>query len=198
MSLVLASDYRVRDFEAWWSAISRDIEAMAGPSAHHVVVYRSIEDAARIFVTVGVHQQGTLRALLGSPRIFEWFDTAGVQDVPPIFAGEVVEKIELHDSEEPGVVVASILPVNSVERLLSTIHANLDRLRNAGVLHYWVYRALDDAAEVMILREIATEQQAMRRLLPADAGAKLIAEIGGVYPPPFVGRLVRSIEIAGA
>lgn len=196
MSLVLAFDYRVRDFGVWWSMIFREIQAMAELNAHHVVVYRSIDDPNRVFVTIGVHEQEPLRALLRSPKVFEWFDAAGVEDLPPIFAGEVVEKVDLQDCEATGVIVASITTVASVERMQAAVHVELARMRRAGVIRHWLYRSFDDETEVMILREVETERQAELWLRYPEVGAKFMAEAGGLYPPPFVGRLVRTIEIA--
>jgi hypothetical protein len=55
MSLVLAADYRVPDFDHWWAALSGDLPRLPGLGAHHVVVYRSLQDASRVFVTIGAH-----------------------------------------------------------------------------------------------------------------------------------------------
>lgn len=201
MSLVLAADYRVRDFDAWWGKIPSEIVALARMSAHHVVVYRSVDDPGRIFVTIGVHEQGTLQTLLRSADVFEWFDAAGVEDVPPVFAGSVVEKIDLHEGsaltgEPTGVIVASIVRLESIGRLQEAVHASLDGIRKAGILRYWLYRALDDANEAMIIREIATEQQARHWLRYPELGAKFMTDAGvGLYPPPFVGSLVQTIAI---
>jgi hypothetical protein len=200
--LVLASDYRVDDFDAWWSRISSETAAIAHLGAHHVVVYRSLDDPRRIFVTVGVHAEQPPEALLRSPGVFEWFDSAGVDDLPPVFAGRVVEKIELHDQmdggdEPPGVVVASIARLDNVAGLMDAVRVSLAEMRAAGVRRWWLYRALDDADEVMVLREIDTVQQAERWLTHPVVGANLLQDAGiGVYPPPFVGVLVQSIELS--
>jgi hypothetical protein len=201
MSLVLATDYRVRDFDAWWGKISTEVEALARLSAHFVVVYRSLDDAQRIFVTVGVAEQRRLDVFMRSPNMFEWFDSAGVDDLPPIFVGRVVEKIDLREpatvtADRTGVVVASIAPVESVERLQQAVEANLDRMRAAGVRRYWLYQAVDNATEVLALREITTEERARRWLHSHDVDAQLMAGAGvPVYPPPFVGTLVAAIDL---
>ena len=95
MSLVLAADYRVPDFDHWWATLTGDLPRLPSLGAHHIVVYRSLEDASRIFVTIGVRERGPVDALLRSPVMFSWFDSAGVEEIPPLFAGEVVEKLEL-------------------------------------------------------------------------------------------------------
>src|SRR6476661_864846 len=56
MSLVLAADYRVPDFDHWWAAIAGDLAGLPDLGVHIVVVYRSLQDANRVFVTIGVRE----------------------------------------------------------------------------------------------------------------------------------------------
>ena len=210
MSLVLAADYRVPDFDHWWAAIAGDLARLPGLGVHIVVVYRSLQDASRIFVTIGVRERGPVDALLRSPIMFAWFDSAGVDEIPPMFAGEVVEKLDLDPragpSATPGaVIVAAIAPVGRLEgpegldRLRASVHGAVTRLAASGVRRFWIYRALDDQAEVMILQEMATERQAEQWIRHPDAAAAFMAEAGvGAYPPLFVGRLVDAIEVPGS
>ena len=209
MSLVLAADYRVPDFDHWWARLTGDLPRLPSLGAHHIVVYRSLDDASRVFVTIGVRERGPVDALLRSPVMFSWFDSAGVEEIPPMFAGEVVEKLELAgDAAAPAmpgaVIVAAIAPVGRLEgpegldRLRASVHAAAARLAASGVRRFWIYRALDDQAEVMILQEIATERQAEQWIRHPDAAAAFMAEAGaGAYPPLFVGRLVQAIEVPG-
>jgi hypothetical protein len=203
MSLVLAADYRVPDFDHWWARLIADLPRLPGLGAHHIVVYRSLHDASRIFVTIGVRERGPVDALLRSPVMFSWFDSAGVEEIPPLFAGEVVEKLDLAtEAEAPvaasAVIVAAIAPVGRLDQLRASVHAAVERLATSGVRRFWIYRALDDQAEVMILQEIATERQAEQWIRHPDAAAAFMAEAGaGAYPPLFVGRLVRAIEVPG-
>ena len=209
MSLVLAADYRVPDFDHWWATLTGDLPRLPGLGAHHIVVYRSLDDANHVFVTIGVRERGPVDALLRSPVMFSWFDSAGVEEIPPMFAGEVVEKLELAgDAAAPAVpgavIVAAIAPVGRLEgfegldRLRASVHAAVARLAASGVRRFWIYRALDDQAEVMILLQIATERQAEHWIRHPDAAAAFMAEAGaGAYPPLFVGRLVQAIEVPG-
>ena len=209
MSLVLAADYRVPDFDHWWARLTGDLPRLPSLGAHHIVVYRSLDDASRVFVTIGVRERGPVDALLRSPVMFSWFDSAGVEEIPPMFAGEVVEKLELAgDAAAPAVpgavIVAAIAPVGRLEgfegldRLRASVHAAVARLAASGVRRFWIYRALDDQAEVMILLQIATERQAEQWVRHPDAAAAFMAEAGaGAYPPLFVGRLVQAIEVPG-
>src|SRR5258708_38479982 len=95
MSLVLAADYRVPDFDHWWAALAAGLPRLPGLGAHHVVVYRSLEDTSRVFVTIGFRERPPVDALLRSPLMFSWFDSAGVDELPPMFAGQVGEKFDL-------------------------------------------------------------------------------------------------------
>ena len=202
MSLVLAAGYRVPDFDHWWARLTAGLPRLPGLGAHHIVVYRSLQDASRIFVTIGVRERGPVDAL---PLMLSWFDSAGVDEIPPMFAGQVVEKLEL-DPEAEGaagpaagpVIVAAIAPVGRPDKLRASVHAAVARLAASGVQRFWIYRALDDQAEVMILQEIATERQAEQWIRHPDAAAAFMAEAGaGAYPPLFVGRLVQAIEVPG-
>jgi hypothetical protein len=216
MSLVLAADYRVPDFDHWWATLAGDLPRLPGLGPHHVVVYRSLRDASRVFVTIGVTERGPVDILLRSPVMLSWFDSAGVDEIPPMFAGEVVEKLDLDpqvgqpggaetgvgppaDVAAPGaVIVAAIAPVGRLDRLRASVHASVTRLAASGVRRFWIYRALDDQAEVMILQEMATERQAEQWIRHPDAAAAFMAEAGvGAYPPLFVGRLVDAIEVPG-
>jgi len=222
MSLVLAADYRVPDFDHWWATLAGDLPRLPGLGPHHVVVYRSLRDASRVFVTIGVTERGPVDILLRSPVMLSWFDSAGVDEIPPMFAGEVVEKLDLDpqvgqpggaetgvgppaDVAAPGaVIVAAIAPVGRLEgpegldRLRASVHGAVTRLAASGVRRFWIYRALDDQAEVMILQEMATERQAEQWIRHPDAAAAFMAEAGvGAYPPLFVGRLVDAIEVPG-
>jgi hypothetical protein len=67
-SLILACDFRADDVDRMgkWRTKHRDgLAAIGGP----------------------------MRDVLMSRAIFEWFDISGVADIPPIFGGEVVEKV---------------------------------------------------------------------------------------------------------
>jgi hypothetical protein len=207
MSLVLAADYRVPDFDHWWAALSRDLPRLPSLGAHHIVVYRSLEDASRVFVTIGFRERPPVDVLLRSPGMFSWFDAAGVEEIPPMFAGEVVEKLDLGSPSGPAgpvgpaaraetVIVAAIAPVGQLDQLREQVHTAADRFAASGVRRFWIYRALDDQDEVMVLQEVATERQAEQWVHHPDAAATFMSEAReGAYPPLFVGRLVQAIEV---
>jgi hypothetical protein len=145
--------------------------------------------------------------------MFTWFGSAGVAELPPMFVSEVVEVRPQRRPKCAGtsglsgpaaaasVIVSRIAPVDQLEgvdRLRARAAcARDDRIAASGVRPA-IYRALDDAAEVMILQEIATERQAEQWIRHPDAAAGFMAEAGvGAYPPLFVGRLVQTLEVPG-
>ena len=164
MSLVLATDYPIADY-----GLSRKSAIWEPARAQRVlhasfVIYRWIKEDARVFITIGIDERQPLEALLRSPEVFSWLDAAGVEEIQPIFAGQVAEKLTFADETAfPGatpVIVAGIVPIEDYDRFWTLVQSQVDRLAAAGVRQFWTYRALDDPAEVMILHEIETEAQA--------------------------------------
>ena len=197
-SRILASDFSLPTDEKLIERLSENNDALARLGAHHMVIYRALDNPHRVFTTLGVRADGPIDRVLSSPTVLEWFDAAGVEEIPPLFAGEVVEKIELEGSnaEQSGIIVAAIAPVRDVAALVETVRSSLRRFISSGVRRVWVYRAIDDGHEVMILQELDTEEQAMRWLKHPDAAAEWMAGAGvGVYPPLFVGKLQRVLEL---
>jgi hypothetical protein len=198
MSLVLAADYEVPDFEQWQKDLNQQRAVPPALADAHIVIYRSVDDAKRIFVRITVRSQA-VDALLRSPEVFEWFDIAGLEELPPVFAGRLLAEIDLKAPDHAGgdgVLVASIAVLPNVEGLINAVRASGDRMRSYGVRRYWVHRALDNDDEVMIMRDIATPGQARRWL--DDPGVKerfLIHGGAGIYPPPFIGRPALTLEM---
>jgi hypothetical protein len=202
-SLILAADYRVDDVERMWSSIKSRQSHLGEIAAHHVVVYKSIWEPGRVLVTIGVRHPNSVREVLRSPAIFELFDVSGVDDIPAIFAGEVVEKIDLYepspDDVVAGVIVGVVTTVEDVPMLMEKVHGAADRFKQAGVRKTWVYRAFDDGHEVMILQEIDDEANARRWIDHPDAAAEWMSVGGhhdlGAYPTLFVGKLVHMMAV---
>jgi heme-degrading monooxygenase HmoA len=191
-SMVLASDYRVPDPEQVWPLLQRRKSALAGIGAHHVLVYTSTHDYGRVLVTIGVRSREPIVELLRSRVFFDWFDEVGVEDIPAVFAGEIVERF---GSAAPssrtaaGVVIAAISSVEDVPTLTTEIRGALPRFEAAGIRETRLFRAFDDGHEVMILQELDDEDRARRWIEHPDAAAPWIAGTGvGAYPPVFVGK----------
>jgi hypothetical protein len=199
-SLILACDYRVDDVDRMWEWLKKHSDGLASVGAHHVVLYTSIWEPHRVLVTIGIRHVRSMRDVLRSPAIFEWFNISGVDDIPPIFGGEVVEKIDLYppspDEHVGRVVVGVMSSVEDVSALMVKIHDGLDRFKRGGVRKIWVYRALDDGQEVMILQEIEDEVAARQWIEHPDAAAEWMSNAGlGPYPTQFVGRFAHIMSI---
>src|ERR1700754_4400056 len=111
-SMVIASDYRIPDPTRVFPLLQRNKAALADIGAHHVLVYTSTHDHGRVLVMIGVHSREPIVELLRSRVFFDWFDDTGVEDIPAVFAGEIVDRFVAEPSSSsgapPGVVVATI------------------------------------------------------------------------------------------
>jgi hypothetical protein len=199
-SLILACDFRVDDVDRMWTWLKKRRDPLVSIAAHHVVLYTSIWEPGRVLVTIGIRQAGSIRDLLRSPALFELFDISGADDIPPIFCGEVVEKIDLYGpSPEDGVgqvVVGVMSSVDDVSVLMDKVHDGIERFKRGGVRKIWVYQALDDGREVMILQEIEDELRARQWIDHPDAAAEWMSNAGlGAYPTQFVGRFAHLMSI---
>src|SRR6202012_2965983 len=107
-SMVIASDYRVADPKQEWPLLTRRRSALAGIGAHHVLLYTSTHDPGRVLVTIGVRSREPIVELLRSRVFFDWFDAVGGDDIPAVFAGEIIERFGSVTQSAPGVVVAAM------------------------------------------------------------------------------------------
>ena len=198
-SMVIASDYRVPDPSRVWPLLERNKAALADIGAHHVLVYTSTHDHGRVLVMIGVHSREPIVELLRSRVFFDWFDEAGVEDIPAVFAGEIVDRFIAQPPKTPaapGVVVAAIACVDDVETLTTGVSSAIDRFAAAGVQKTWVFQAFDDDHEVLIMSELPDEASARRWIDHPDAAAEWLSGAGvGAYPPIFVGRFTNMMRI---
>ena len=195
-SLVIASDYRVADPEQVWPLLTRRRSALAGIGAHHVLLYTSTHDHGRVLVTIGMRSREPIVELLRSRVFFDWFDAVGVDDIPAVFAGEIVERFGSVAPSAPGVVVAAMSAVDDVPSLTHEIRGALPRFEAAGIRETRLFQAFDDSHEVMILQEIDDENHARRWIEHPDAAAPWMDGAGrGAYPPVFVGKFFDMMRI---
>ncbi|MFV8051753.1 fatty-acid--CoA ligase [Mycobacterium sp. 48b] len=199
-SLILSCDFRVDDVEQMWKWMEKHRSGLLSIGAHHVVLYKSIWEPGRVLVTIGIRHARSIRDVLRSPAIFEWFDISGVEDIPPIFGGEVVEKIDLTEPSPEGhvagVIVGAVATVDDVSTLMRKVHDGLDRFEQGGIRKIWVYQALDDGQEVMILQEVCDEISARQWIDHPDAAAEWMTTAGfGAYPSLFVGKLAYIMNV---
>jgi hypothetical protein len=199
-SLILACDFHVDDIDRMWNWLKRHHDNLASIGAHHVVLYTSIWEPGRVLVTIGIRHANSIRDVIRSPAVFEWFDIAGLDDIPPIFGGQVVEKIDLDppsSEEHVGRIVVGVMSsVDDVTSLMEKVHDGIDRFKRGGVRKIWVYGALDDGHEVMILQEIDNEISARQWIDHPDAAAEWMSNAGfGAYPTQFVGKFAHLMTI---
>ena len=199
-SLILACDFRVDDVDRMWNWLKKHRDGLSSIGAHHVVLYTSIWEQQRVLVTIGIRHARSMRDVLREPAIFEWFNISGADDIPPIFGGEVVEKIDLYPpspADHVGRVVVGVMSsVEDVTTLMVKLHDGLERFKHGGVRKIWVYRALDDGREVMILQEVEDETAARQWIEHPDAAAEWMSNAGlGAYPTQFVGRFAHIMSI---
>jgi hypothetical protein len=195
-SMVIASDYRVADPEQVWPLLTRRRSALAGIGAHHVLLYTSAHDQGRVLVTIGVRSREPIVELLRSRVFFDWFDAVGVDDIPAVFAGEVVERFGSLAQSAPGVVVAAMSAVDDVPSLTHEIRRALPRFEAAGIRETRLFQAFDDSHEVMILQDLDDENHARRWIEHPDTAAPWIDGAGkGAYPPVFVGKFFDMMRI---
>jgi hypothetical protein len=194
--MVIASDYRVADPEQVWPLLTRRRSALAGIGAHHVLLYTSTHDQGRVLVTIGVRSREPIVELLRSRVFFDWFDAVGVDDIPAVFAGEVVERFGSVAQSAPGVVVAAMSAVDDVPSLTHEIRGALPRFEAAGIRETRLFQAFDDSHEVMILQDLDDENHARRWIEHPDTAAPWIDGAGkGAYPPVFVGKFFDMMRI---
>jgi hypothetical protein len=200
-SLVLTTDYRVPDPTRVWPLLKRRRDGLAALGAHHVFVYTSTTDPERVLVTIALHTREPVAELLRSRAFFEWFDAVGVEDLPAVFAGELIERFEFKESAaaSPGVVIVAITAVDDPDRFRFHIRNTRELFNKAGVRRLLVFDAFDDAHEIMFLQELADEDCAQRWLRRPDIAAEWLSDAGiGAYPPVFVGRLAHAMRIDDA
>ena len=198
-SLVLASDYRIPDPERVWPLLERRQDALANMGAHHVLVYSSTSEPGRVMVLIAIHTRETVIELLRSRVFFDWFDAAGVDDIPAVFAGELVERLNLVGESTPSapeVMVSVVTTVDDVTNLITHVRETADDLRDSGVRSLLIFDAFDNAREVMMLFQIDDEAHARHWLRDSELAAEWMGKAGiGAYPPVFVGRLRRALRI---
>lgn len=199
-SLVLVSDYRVPDPSTVWPLLQRRTDALAEMGVHHVLVYTSTTDPERVLVILGIHAHEPILDLLRSRVFFDWFDAVGVQDLPAVFAGELVDRIDFDNDEHPAppVMVSMVTSVADIGELSTRVRGAAAGFHASGVQRFWSFRAFDDPHEVLILQQIDDELSARRWLHDSDDAAEWLTEAGvGAYPPVFIGQFQQMMRIEG-
>jgi hypothetical protein len=198
-SLVLTTNYRVPDPTRVWPLLQRRRDGLAALGAHHVFVYHSTTDPERVLVTIALHTREPVAELLRSKAFFEWFDAVGVEDLPAVFAGELIERFDLVDGSvaaPPGIVVVGITVIDDAARFREHIRETRDLFDEAEIRRVRIFEAFDDPHEIMFLHELSDAESAERWLGRPDIAAEWFADAGvGAYPPLFIGKLAHMMRI---
>jgi len=196
-SLVLTTDYRVPDPSRVWPLLQRRRDGLAALGAHHVFLYTSTTDPERVLVTIALQTREPVAELLRSRAFFEWFDEVGVEDLPAVFAGELIERFDVvRDPAPTGIVVVGITVVDDVNVFRTHVHETRDLFLEAGIRRVRIFEAFDDPREVMFLHELTDEESASRWLGRPDIAAEWFSDAGvGAYPPLFIGRFAHRMHI---
>jgi hypothetical protein len=201
-SLVLTTDYRVPDPTRVWPLLQRRRDDLASIGAHHVFVYTSTTDPERVLVTIALQTREPVAELLRSRAFFEWFDAVGVEDLPAVFAGELIERFDFIEDRAPappGIVVAGIMVVDDVAAFRAHVRQTRDLFLEAGIRRVRIFEAFDDPQEVMFLHELSDAENAERWLRRPEVAAEWFSDAGvGAYPPLFIGRLAHMMRIDDA
>jgi hypothetical protein len=148
---------------------------------------------------IAVHAREPVLDLLRSRIFFEWFDAVGVEDIPAVFAGELIERLELSPDSlatVPEVMVSVVTPVEHLTTLRTHVRETSDGMRLAGVRKLTMFSAFDNPLEVMMLLQIDDEEHAQHWLQHSGLAAEWLTKAGiGAYPPVFVGRLQSMLRI---
>lgn len=198
-SLVLASDYRVSRPDRVEPLLAGRKDALADLGAHHVLVYESTTEPGRVLVMIAIHAREPVLELLRSRTFFEWFDAVGVDDIPAVFAGELIERLELDPrpmASVPEAMVSMVTPVENLDDLRSHVLATIGELSNAGIRKLLIFSAFDDPCEVMVLLQIDDEEHAKTWLRSSELAHEWLGKAGiGAYPLVFVGRFIGIVRI---
>jgi hypothetical protein len=198
-SLVLASDYRVANPDRVGPLLERRADGLADLGAHHALAYESTTEPGRVLVLLAIHAREPILELLRSRVFFDWFDAVGVEDIPAVFAGELIERLDLGTELRPSapeVVVSVVTPVQSLAILRTHVRDTIDELRVAGIRKLLMFSAFDNPLEVMMLLEIDDKEHAQNWLKYSELAAEWLQKAGiGAYPPVFVGRFQGMVRI---
>jgi hypothetical protein len=198
-SFVFAVEFRIAESERVRPVLTRHQESLRSLGAQYAFVYESVIQRGHVLVVIGVRTEQPLLDILRSPHLFEWFDAVGIDDLPAVFAGEIVERFDLGDPPPEGseIVVSAVTPVNDVEQFIARVRDSLSEFAKAGIRRTLVYRAFDTPREVMFLQQLASVDTALKWVERSEIAASWLTAAGvGAYPPVFVGRFVSAVRPA--
>lgn len=197
-SFVLAVEFRIAQSEHIGPILQRHQDSLIDLGARYAFVYESVIEPGNALVIIGIRTEQPLLSLLRSPYFFDWFAAVGVEDIPAVFAGEMVERFDIGEQLAPGteLVVAAVTPVEDVDDFVAHVRGSVREFANAGIRATLLYRAFDTPGEVMFLQQLASIDNALKWVKRPEVASTWLAAAGiGAYPPVFVGRLVAAMRM---
>ncbi|WP_179469736.1 fatty-acid--CoA ligase [Mycolicibacterium vinylchloridicum] len=188
--ILLAMEFSIPEPDRVRTVLDRNRDTLGALGAHQVVVHHSDVEPTRVLTTIGFRSRQPMRQLLGSHYLLDWFDAVGLDEVPAVFAGDIVFH---NDTADPSplsreFIVAAIFPVPEPEAFVVQVKASLARFRRYGIRKVRVYQAFDDRRELMLLLTVDNQAHAHLWLSKSDAAAAWLTSAGvGIYPPVFLG-----------
>lgn len=198
-SFVFAVEFAIAEPSRVWPVLAHHEDSLRDLGARYAFVYESIVEPGKVLVVIGVRTEQPLLNLLRSQSFFEWFDAVGIDDLPAVFAGEIIERFDIGEPPEPGseIVVAAVTPVDDVKTFTARVRESLSDFARTGIRRTLVYRAFDTPREVLFLQQLAREDNALNWVERSEIAAPWLAAAGvGAYPPVFVGRFLNAMRLA--
>jgi hypothetical protein len=198
-SFVFAVEFAIAEPGRIWPVLAHHEDSLRDLGARYAFVYESIVEPGKVLVVIGIRTEQPLLNLLRSQSFFEWFDAVGIDDLPAVFAGEVMERFDIGEPPAPGseIVVAAVTPVDDVNAFMTRVRESLSDFARAGIRRTLVYRAFDTPREVLFLQQLASENNALNWIERSEIAASWLEAAGvGAYPPVFVGRFLNAMRLA--
>ncbi len=196
---VFAVEFRIAESGRIWPVLEKHQESLVDLGARYAFVYESIVEPGTVLVIIGIRAEQPLLNLLRSRYFFEWFDALGVDDLPAVFAGETVERMDIGEPPKEGseLVVAAVTPVADVEDFMVQVRESTDEFAKAGIRRTLVYRAFENPREVMFVQQLESANNALKWVQRSTIASTWLTAAGvGAYPPVFVGRFVNAMRFA--
>ncbi|UXA20059.1 fatty-acid--CoA ligase [Mycobacterium sp. SMC-4] len=198
-NFVFAVEFAISTPDRVWPVLQRHQESLVDLGARYVYAYESVVEPGKVLVIIGISTEQPLLNLLRSPYFFEWFDAVGVEDLPAVFAGETVERMDIGEAPEPGseIVVAAVTPLDDIDDFVAQVRDSREEFAKAGIRRTVVYRAFDSSHEVMFVQQLDSAETALRWIARSPTASEWLAAAGiGVFPPVFVGRFVNAMRMS--
>jgi hypothetical protein len=198
--VVFASVHTVRDYAHWQAMNNAENHRLQASGVLRRWSYQSLNKPSQVFSGLLVRTAAEALAILNNRRMADWLAEAGVDEVPPFFVGARVASYDFTGGQgvDGAFIVAAVHSVPDFDRWLQAVDDDLDRLAGNGTRHLWLYRAVDDPLEVMMMMALRSEAAARALVAQGEARQDWFDTSGlHVHPGVFVGRRTDFIDFIG-